>query len=61
MFLFTCMIYVNPDHKKSLSDRCSLKVSEYLFFLKLKNTVFLHKAMGKAYLNLDFKFHNFCP
>ena len=38
-----------------------LKVSEYIFFLKSENTIFLHKAMKKPYLNLHFNFHDFLP
>ena len=39
-----------------------IKVSEYLFFLKTKSTVyFLHTTMEKPYFNLHFKFHDFFP
>ena len=39
-----------------------IKVSEYLFLLKLKDIVFvLHKAMEKPYLDLHFKYHDVFP
>ena len=34
-----------------------LNVLEYFFFLKSKNTAFLHETMEKPYWNLHFKFH----
>ena len=42
------------------NSKFPVKVSEYLFFLKSKNTVFLHKThIEKPYWNLHFKFHGF--
>ena len=38
-----------------------LRSQNTFFFLKLKNTVFLHKTMEKPYLNLHFKFRAFFP
>ena len=52
--------FVHDFSRKMFLMLYSIMVSEYLFFLKSRNTGSF-KTMAKPCLNLHFKFHDFFP